>query len=117
MLKKFLASILAPIIAEELQNTIVRMEDIERSINSSLADIKDEMDDIRRSVDDIDPYTIGSNIAEYVDIDTRQIARDIADNMDDPNSDNWDDLWDSLTKMENQLKEITKALNIQTDNK
>jgi gas vesicle protein len=116
MLKKFLASILAPIIAEELQNTIVRMEDIERSINSSLADIKDEMDDIRRSVDDIDPYTIGSNIAEYVDIDTRQIARDIADNMDDANSDNWDDLWDSLTKMENQLKEITKALNIQTDN-
>jgi hypothetical protein len=92
------------------------MEDIERGINSSLSDIKDEMDDIRRSVDDIDPYTIGSNIAEYVDIDTRQIARDIADNMDDANSDNWDDLWDSLTKMENQLKEITKALNIQTDN-
>lgn len=117
MLKKFLASILAPIIADELQKTIERMEDIERSINSSLADIKDEMDDIRRSVDDIDPYTIGSNIAEYVDIDTRQIARDIADNMDDANSDNWDDLWDSLTKMENQLKEITKALNIQTYNK
>jgi uncharacterized protein (UPF0335 family) len=116
MLKKFLASILAPIIAEELQKTIERMEDIERGINSSLSDIKDEMDDIRRSVDDIDPYTIGSNIAEYVDIDTRQIARDIADNMDDANSDNWDDLWDSLTKMENQLKEITKALNIQTDN-
>jgi gas vesicle protein len=116
MLKKFLASILAPIIADELQNTIVRIVDLETSINSSLADIKDEMDDIRRSVDDIDPYTIGSNIAEYVDIDTRQIARDIADNMDDANSDNWDDLWDSLTKMENQLKEITKALNIQTDN-
>lgn len=116
MLKKFLASILAPIIADELQNAIVRIVDIETSINSSLSDIKDEMDDIRRSVDDIDPYTIGSNIAEYVDIDTRQIARDIADNMDDANSDNWDDLWDSLTKMENQLKEITKALNIQTDN-
>jgi uncharacterized protein (UPF0335 family) len=116
MLKKFLASILAPIIAEELQKTIVRMEDIERGINSSLADIKDDVDDIRRSVDDIDPYTIGSNVAEYVDIDTRQIARDIADNMDDANSDNWDDLWKSLTTVENQLKEITKALNIQTDN-
>jgi cell division protein ZapA (FtsZ GTPase activity inhibitor) len=114
MLKKFLASILAPIIADELQKTIERMEDIESSINSSLADIKDEMDDIRHSVDEIDPYNIGSNIAEYVD--TRQIARDIADNMDDPNSDNWDDLWKSLTTVENQLKEIMKALNIQTDN-
>ena len=113
MLKKFLASILAPIIAEELQNTIERMEDIERGINSSLADIKDEMDDIRSSVDEIDPYNIGSNIAEYIDIDTRQIARDISSEMLD---DNWDDLWDWLAKMENQLKEITKALNIQTDN-
>ncbi len=110
MLKKFLASILAPIIAEELQNTIVRMEDIERSINSSLADIKDEMDDIRRSVDDIDPYTIGSNIAEYVDIDTRQIARDIADNMDDANSDNWDDLWSSFTKLEQKMDSLVLLL-------
>ena len=110
MLKKFLASILAPIIAEELQNTIVRMEDIERSINSSLADIKDEMDDIRRSVDDIDPYTIGSNIAEYVDIDTRQIARDIADNIDDPNSDNWNDLWTEFTKLEHKLDSLVLLL-------
>jgi hypothetical protein len=110
MLKKFLASILAPIIAEELQNTIVRMEDIERSINSSLSDIKDEMDDIRRSVDDIDPYTIGSNIAEYVDIDTRQIARDIADNMDDANSDNWDDLWSSFTKLEQKMDSLVLLL-------
>lgn len=110
MLKKFLASILAPIIAEELQNTIVRMEDIERSINSSLADIKDEMDDIRRSVDDIDPYTIGSNIAEYVDIDTRQIARDIADNMDDANSDNWNDLWTSFTKLEHKMDSLVLFL-------
>lgn len=116
MLKKFLASILAPIIADELQNAIVRIVDLETSINSSLADIKDDMDDIRNSVDEIDPYNIGSNIAEYIDIDTRQIARDIADNMDDANSDNWDDLWKSLTTVENQLKEITKALNIQTDN-
>jgi len=116
MLKKFLASILAPIIADELHNTIVRIVNLETSINESLSDIKDEMDDIRRSVDDIDPYTIGSNIAEYVDIDTRQIARDIADNMDDANSDNWDDLWKSLTTVENQLKEIMKALNIQSEN-
>jgi uncharacterized protein (UPF0335 family) len=110
MLKKFLASILAPIIAEELQKTIVRMEDIERGINSSLSDIKDEMDDIRRSVDDIDPYTIGSNIAEYVDIDTRQIARDIADNMDDANSDNWDDLWSSFTKLEQKMDSLVLLL-------
>ena len=116
MLKKFLASILAPIIAEELQKTIERMEDIETSINSSLADIKDEMDDIRRSVDDIDPYTIGSNIADYINIDERQIAREIADNMDDANSDNWDDLWEALTPIENQLKEVMKALNIQSEN-
>jgi uncharacterized protein (UPF0335 family) len=115
MLKKFLASILAPIIAEELQNTIVRMEDIERSINSSLADIKDEMDDIRRSVDDIDPYTIGSNIAEYVDIDTRQIARDIADNMDDANSDNWDDLWSSFTKLEQKMDSLVLLLGNQNN--
>jgi uncharacterized protein (UPF0335 family) len=110
MLKKFLASILAPIIAEELQKTIVRMEDIERGINESLSDIKDEMDDIRRSVDDIDPYTIGSNIAEYVDIDTRQIARDIADNMDDANSDNWDDLWSSFTKLEQKMDSLVLLL-------
>jgi uncharacterized protein (UPF0335 family) len=110
MLKKFLASILAPIIAEELQKTIERMEDIETSINSSLSDIKDEMDDIRRSVDDIDPYTIGSNIAEYVDIDTRQIARDIADNMDDANSDNWDDLWSSFTKLEQKMDSLVLLL-------
>jgi uncharacterized protein (UPF0335 family) len=110
MLKKFLASILAPIIAEELQKTIVRMEDIERGINSSLADIKDDVDDIRRSVDDIDPYTIGSNIAEYVDIDTRQIARDIADNMDDANSDNWDDLWSSFTKLEQKMDSLVLLL-------
>ena len=110
MLKKFLASILAPIIAEELQKTIVRMEDIERGINSSLSDIKDEMDDIRRSVDDIDPYTIGSNIAEYVDIDTRQIARDIADNMDDANSDNWDDLWKEFTKLEQKMDSLVLLL-------
>jgi uncharacterized protein (UPF0335 family) len=115
MLKKFLASILAPIIAEELQNTIVRMEDIERGINSSLADIKDEMDDIRRSVDDIDPYTIGSNIAEYVDIDTRQIARDIADNMDDANSDNWDDLWSSFTKLEQKMDSLVLLLGNQNN--
>lgn len=115
MLKKFLASILAPIIAEELQNTIVRMEDIERSINSSLSDIKDEMDDIRRSVDDIDPYTIGSNIAEYVDIDTRQIARDIADNMDDANSDNWDDLWSSFTKLEQKMDSLVLLLGNQNN--
>jgi hypothetical protein len=115
MLKKFLASILAPIIAEELQNTIVRMEDIERGINSSLADIKDEMDDIRRSVDDIDPYTIGSNIAEYVDIDTRQIARDIADYMDDPNSDNWDDLWSSFTKLEQKMDSLVLLLGNQNN--
>ncbi len=115
MLKKFLASILAPIIAEELQNTIVRMEDIERSINSSLADIKDEMDDIRRSVDDIDPYTIGSNIAEYVDIDTRQIARDIADNMDDANSDNWDDLWKEFTKLEQKMDSLVLLLGNQNN--
>jgi uncharacterized protein (UPF0335 family) len=110
MLKTFLASILAPIIAEELQNAIVRMEDIERGINESLSDIKDEMDDIRRSVDDIDPYTIGSNIAEYVDIDTRQIARDIADNMDDANSDNWDDLWSSFTKLEQKMDSLVLLL-------
>ena len=110
MLKTFLASILAPIIAEELQKTIERMEDIERGINSSLSDIKDEMDDIRRSVDDIDPYTIGSNIAEYVDIDTRQIARDIADNMDDANSDNWDDLWKEFTKLEQKMDSLVLLL-------
>jgi uncharacterized protein (UPF0335 family) len=110
MLKKFLASILAPIIAEELQKTIVRMEDIERGINSSLADIKDDVDDIRRSVDDIDPYTIGSNVAEYVDIDTRQIARDIADNMDDANSDNWDDLWKEFTKLEQKMDSLVLLL-------
>jgi uncharacterized protein (UPF0335 family) len=115
MLKKFLASILAPIIAEELQKTIVRMEDIERGINSSLSDIKDEMDDIRRSVDDIDPYTIGSNIAEYVDIDTRQIARDIADNMDDANSDNWDDLWSSFTKLEQKMDSLVLLLGNQNN--
>jgi uncharacterized protein (UPF0335 family) len=115
MLKKFLASILAPIIAEELQKTIERMEDIERGINSSLSDIKDEMDDIRRSVDDIDPYTIGSNIAEYVDIDTRQIARDIADNMDDANSDNWDDLWSSFTKLEQKMDSLVLLLGNQNN--
>ena len=115
MLKTFLASILAPIIAEELQKTIVRMEDIERGINSSLSDIKDEMDDIRRSVDDIDPYTIGSNIAEYVDIDTRQIARDIADNMDDANSDNWDDLWSSFTKLEQKMDSLVLLLGNQNN--
>jgi hypothetical protein len=115
MLKKFLASILAPIIAEELQKTIVRMEDIERGINESLSDIKDEMDDIRRSVDDIDPYTIGSNIAEYVDIDTRQIARDIADNMDDANSDNWDDLWSSFTKLEQKMDSLVLLLGNQNN--
>jgi hypothetical protein len=115
MLKKFLASILAPIIAEELQKTIVRMEDIERGINSSLSDIKDEMDDIRRSVDDIDPYTIGSNIAEYVDIDTRQIARDIADNMDDANSDNWNDLWSSFTKLEQKMDSLVLLLGNQNN--
>jgi uncharacterized protein (UPF0335 family) len=115
MLKKFLASILAPIIAEELQKTIVRMEDIERGINSSLSDIKDEMDDIRRSVDDIDPYTIGSNVAEYVDIDTRQIARDIADNMDDANSDNWDDLWSSFTKLEQKMDSLVLLLGNQNN--
>jgi uncharacterized protein (UPF0335 family) len=115
MLKKFLASILAPIIAEELQKTIVRMEDIERGINSSLSDIKDEMDDIRRSVDDIDPYTIGSNIAEYVDIDTRQIARDIADNMDDANSDNWDDLWKEFTKLEQKMDSLVLLLGNQNN--
>jgi uncharacterized protein (UPF0335 family) len=115
MLKKFLASILAPIIADELQKTIVRMEDIERGINSSLSDIKDEMDDIRRSVDDIDPYTIGSNIAEYVDIDTRQIARDIADNMDDANSDNWDDLWKEFTKLEQKMDSLVLLLGNQNN--
>jgi hypothetical protein len=115
MLKKFLASILAPIIAEELQKTIVRMEDIERGINSSLSDIKDEMDDIRRSVDDIDPYTIGSNIADYVDIDTRQIARDIADNMDDANSDNWDDLWKEFTKLEQKMDSLVLLLGNQNN--
>ena len=115
MLKTFLASILAPIIAEELQKTIVRMEDIERGINESLSDIKDEMDDIRRSVDDIDPYTIGSNIAEYVDIDTRQIARDIADNMDDANSDNWDDLWSSFTKLEQKMDSLVLLLGNQNN--
>ena len=115
MLKKFLASILAPIIAEELQKTIVRMEDIERGINESLSDIKDEMDDIRRSVDDIDPYTIGSNVAEYVDIDTRQIARDIADNMDDANSDNWDDLWSSFTKLEQKMDSLVLLLGNQNN--
>jgi hypothetical protein len=115
MLKKFLASILAPIIADELQNAIVRIVDIETSINSSLSDIKDEMDDIRRSVDDIDPYTIGSNIAEYVDIDTRQIARDIADNMDDANSDNWDDLWSSFTKLEQKMDSLVLLLGNQNN--
>jgi uncharacterized protein (UPF0335 family) len=115
MLKKFLASILAPIIADELQKTIVRMEDIERGINSSLSDIKDEMDDIRRSVDDIDPYTIGSNIADYVDIDTRQIARDIADNMDDANSDNWDDLWKEFTKLEQKMDSLVLLLGNQNN--
>ena len=116
MLKKFLASILAPIIADELQNAIVRIVDIETSINSSLADIKDEMDDIRHSVDEIDPYNLGSSIGEYISIDERQIAREISSEMEEFNSDNWDDLWKSLTTVENQLKEIMKALNIQTDN-
>jgi hypothetical protein len=113
MLKKFLASILAPytqIIADELHNTIVRIVNLETSINESLSDIKDEMDDIRRSVDDIDPYTIGSNIAEYVDIDTRQIARDIADNMDDANSDNWNDLWTEFTKLGHKLDSLVLLL-------
>lgn len=116
MLKKFLASILAPIIAEELQKTIERMEDIESSINSSLADIKDEMDDVRSSVDEIDPYNLGSSIGEYISIDERQIAREISSEMEEFNSDNWDDLWKSLTTVENQLKEIMKALNIQSEN-
>ena len=112
MLKQFLASILAPIVAEELKKTIERMEDIETSINSSLADIKDEMDDMRNSVDEIDPYNLASSIGGYIELDERQIARHISENMDDDNSDNWNDLWDALTPIENQLKEITKALNI-----
>ena len=112
MLKQFLASILAPIVAEELQKTIERIEDLETSINSSLADVKDEMDDMRNSLDEIDPYNLGSSIGGYIELDERQIARNISENMDDPNSDNWNDLWDALTPIENQLKEITKALNI-----
>jgi hypothetical protein len=115
MLKKFLASILAPIIAEELQNTIVRMEDIERSINSSLADIKDDMDDIRRNVDDIDAYNLGSNIADYISIDERSIAREIADNMDDANSDNWNDLWSSFTKLEQKMDSLVLLLGNQNN--
>ena len=116
MLKQFLASILAPIVAEELQKTIERMEDIETSINSSLADIKDEMDDVRNSLDEIDPYNLGSSIGGYIELDERQIARNISENMDDPNSDNWNDLWEALTPIENQLKEVMKALNIQSEN-
>jgi hypothetical protein len=115
MLKKFLASILAPIIAEELQNTIVRMEDIERGINSSLADIKDDMDDIRRNVDDIDAYNLGSNIADYISIDERSIAREIADNMDDANSDNWNDLWSSFTKLEQKMDSLVLLLGNQNN--
>jgi hypothetical protein len=115
MLKKFLASILAPIIAEELQKTIVRMEDIERGINSSLADIKDDMDDIRRNVDDIDAYNLGSNIADYISIDERSIAREIADNMDDANSDNWNDLWSSFTKLEQKMDSLVLLLGNQNN--
>lgn len=112
MLKQFIASILAPIVAEELQKTIERIEDLERSINSSLADVKDEMDDMRNSLDEIDPYNLASSISDYIQLDERQIAREISDNLPDSNSDNWNDLWDALTPIENQLKEITKALNI-----
>ena len=71
MLKQFLASILAPIVAEELQKTIERIEDLERSINSSLADIKDEMDDMRNSLDEIDPYNLGSSIGGYIELDEK----------------------------------------------
>ena len=112
MLKQFLASILAPIVAEELQKTIERIEDLETSINSSLADVKDEMDDMRNSLDEIDPYNLASSIGGYIEMDERQIARNISENIDDANSDNWNDLWEALTPIENQLKEITKALNI-----
>jgi hypothetical protein len=70
------------------------------------------MDDIRSSVDEIDPYNIGSNIAEYIDIDTRQIARDISSEMGD---DNWDDLWDSLAKVEEKLNGIVKVLQPQSN--
>jgi hypothetical protein len=112
MLKNFIASIIAPVIAQELEGLHVKIEDIERGINSSLADIKDDMDDIRSSVDEIDPYNIGSNIAEYIDIDTRQIARDISSEMGD---DNWDDLWDSLAKVEEKLNGIVKVLQPQSN--
>lgn len=110
MLKKFLASILAPIIADELQNTIERLEDIERGINLSLAEIQNDMNDIRRSVDDIDAYNLGSNIADYISIDERSIAREIANNIDDPNSDNWNDLWTEFTKLEHKLDSLVLLL-------
>ena len=115
MLKTFLASILAPIIAEELQNTIERLEDIERGINLSLAEIQNDMIRIRRSFDDIDPYSLGSNIADYISIDERSIAREIANNIDDPNSDNWNDLWTEFTKLEHKLDSLVLLLGNQNN--
>lgn len=116
MLKRFIASILAPIIAEELQNSIERIEDIERSINLSLSELNDNVYDLNNKISDIDSYSLARDISDNISIDERSIAREIADNMDDDNSQNWNDLWDALTPIENQLKEVMKALNIQSEN-
>jgi hypothetical protein len=115
MLKNFIASIIAPTIAQELDKLYTRIGDIERGINSSLADIKDDMDDIRSNVDEIDPYNLGSNIADYISLDESRIASEIQSYMEADNSDNWNDLWGSLAKVEEKLNGIVKVLQPQSN--
>jgi hypothetical protein len=101
MLKKFIASV----IARELDSLHDKIADIERGINSSLADIRNDMDDIRNNVDEIDAYNLASSIADHINIDEERIAREISSYTEQDNSDNWNELWHHLTKIEKRIED------------
>jgi hypothetical protein len=75
MLKKFIASIIAPIIEEALLEMTM-------DINDKIDDVQDSIRDIESKLSDIDTYSLASDISDNIRIDTYDVARDIANEID-----------------------------------
>ena len=88
MLKKFIASIIAPTIAQELDRLYTRIADLETIMNDSLSelsdDVIDKLRDIDSQLDNIDAYSLASDISDNIglSIDTSEIADNVVSEFD-----------------------------------
>jgi hypothetical protein len=87
MLKKFIASIIAPTIAQGLFGLYTRIADLETIMNDSLSELRDDvihkLRDIDSQLDNIDAYSLASVISDNIGrFDTSEIADNVVSEFD-----------------------------------